>query len=160
MRTLLDVRREQPVSTQLTPYQKMRKFEALLPLVVEELNIDDCTSHAFCDGVYRRRFFLPKDAVVVSKVHKKQNWFLLYSGECSIYDGTGETVRIKAPYMMVTEPGTKRIVYAHEDTVLYTFHGNPDNETVPEKLEQLYVIPEAKPTLTAPEIVKLLEKKL
>ena len=70
MRTLLDVRREQQVAEPKTPYDKMRKFEALLPLVTKEIPIDDLTSHGFCDGVYCRRFFLPKDAAVVSKVHK------------------------------------------------------------------------------------------
>ena len=60
---------------------------------------------------------------------------------------------------MVTEPGTKRIVYAHEDTVIYTFHGNPDNETDLKRLEDRYVIPEPRPTLSAPEILKLLESK-
>ena len=145
----------------LTPYDKIRRVEALLPLVTEGIPIDSLTSHDWCDGVYCRRFFLPKDAAVVSKVHKKQNWFLLFSGECSIYDGAGNSVRIKAPHLMVTEPGTKRIVYAHEDTVIHTFHGNPDNETDLELLEQRYVIPEPKPTLPRAEIAMLrLEKKL
>lgn len=159
MRTLLDVRREQLPEVPTDPYSKMRQFEALLPLVTKEIPIDDLTSHDWCDGVYCRRFFLPKDAAVVSKVHKKQNWFLLFSGECSIYDGTGKAVKLTAPHLMVTEPGTKRIVYAHEDTVIYTFHGNPDNETDLDKLEERYVIPEEKPTL--PPVVKrmLLENK-
>jgi hypothetical protein len=147
MLKLLEVRREQlPVKPQ-TPYDKMRTVEALLPLVTEEIPIEDLTSHAWCDGVYCRKFFLPKDAAVVSKVHKKENWFLLYSGECSIYDGEGNSTKLKAPYLMVTVPGTKRIVYAHEDTTIYTFHGNPDNEMNLEKLEARYIIPEAKPTL-------------
>lgn len=160
---LLAARRgEQPVVKRqnLTPYEKMRKVEALLPLVTKEIPIDSVTSHAWCDGVYCRRFFLEKDAAVVSKVHKKQNWFLLYEGDCQIYDGNGNSVRIKAPYLMVTEPGTKRIVYAHEDTTIYTFHGNPDNETDLELLEQRYIIPEAKPTLPRAEIAMLrLENK-
>jgi hypothetical protein len=61
----------------------------------------------------------------------------------------------------VTEPGTKRIVYAHEDTVIHTFHGNPDNETDLDLLEQRYIVPEPKPTLPRAEIAMLrLEKKL
>jgi hypothetical protein len=157
MRTLLAVKRDQPVAKPTTPYQKMRRIEALLPLVSEEIPIDSLTSHAWCDGVYCRRFFLPKDAMVVSKVHKKQNWFLLFSGECSIYDGSGKATRIKAPYLMVTEPGTKRVLYAHEDTVIHTFHGNPDNEQDLTALEERYIIPEAKPTLPPSEIRMLLE---
>lgn len=156
---LLAGRREQPLAKPVTPYEKIRKLEALVPVVFErQLDIEAITSHQWCDGVYCRRFFLEKDAMVVSKIHKKQNWFLLFSGEVSIYDGTGKAVRLKAPHLMVTEPDTKRVVYAHEDAVIYTFHGNPDNETDLEKLEERYVIPEAKPTLPPAEIRMLLEK--
>jgi hypothetical protein len=159
VRKLLDTRREQLPAAELTPYDKMRRMEVLIPQVTEELSIEKMTAHGFCDGVYCRRFELPKDAVVVSKIHKKQNWFVLFSGEVSIYDGEGNTTRIKAPYIMVTQPGTKRIVYAHEDAVMYTFHGNPDNEQDITKLEDRYIIPEAKPTLPSAEIRMLLENK-
>lgn len=144
--------------TTMSPYDKIRTMEAMVPLVFERLlDIDGVTSHEWCDGVYCRRFFLEKDAMVVSKVHRKQNWFLLFSGEVSVYDGTGTTVRLKAPFLMVTQPATKRVVYAHEDAVIYTFHGNPDNETDLDKLEERYVIPEAVPTLPAAEMQMLLE---
>lgn len=138
-------------------YAAIRRMEAAIPLALETIPIDSLTSHAFCDGVYRREFFLPKHAIVVSKIHKKENWFLLYSGEVSIASHDGSVVRVKAPYMAVTQPGTKRVVYAHEDTVMYTFHGNPDNETDTEILEERYILPEAKPTLSAPETRMLLE---
>lgn len=141
-------------------YRAIRRLEAAIPLVLDPLDIDACTSHDWCDGVYRRKFVLPKDAIVVSKVHKKENWFMLASGEVSIASHDGTVVRVKAPYLAVTEPGTKRVVYAHEEAVMYTFHGNPENETDVEKLEALYVLPESKPTLSAPEIRMLLEKQL
>lgn len=162
MRTLLDVGgiKPQALTVKATPYEKIRRLEAAIPLVCEELVIEDQTSHDFCDGVYCRKFVLPKDAVVVSKIHAKENWFLLFSGEVSIASHDGTVKRIKAPWLAVTEPGTKRVVYAHEEAVMYTFHGNPDNETNIETLEERYIVPESKPTLSAPEIRMLLEKKL
>lgn len=161
MRTLLDVRRERrsTLTVKATPYERIRKLEAAIPLVLDEIPIDSMTSHDFCDGVYCRKFVLPKDAVVVSKIHAKENWFLLFSGEGSIASHDGTTKRIKAPWLAVTEPGTKRVVYAHEDAVMYTFHGNPDNEKNVDKLEERYIVPEAKPSLSAPEIRMLLENK-
>jgi hypothetical protein len=162
MRTLLDVRREQrtALTVKATPYERIRKLEAAIPLMCDEqLVIEDQTSHNFCDGVYCRKFVLPKDAVVVSKIHAKENWFLLFSGEVSIASHDGTVKRIKAPWLSVTEPGTKRVVYAHEEAVMYTFHGNPDNEQNVDKLEKRYIVPESKPTLSAPEIRMLLEKK-
>lgn len=159
MRTLLDVVRVKTLTVKATPYERIRKLEAAIPLVLQEIPIDSMTSHDFCDGVYCRKFVLPKDAVVVSKVHAKENWFLLFSGEVSIASHDGTVKRIKAPWLSVTEPGTKRVVYAHDDAVMYTFHGNPDNETNVDLLEERYIVPESKPALSAPEIQMLLESK-
>jgi hypothetical protein len=160
MRTLLDVGgiKRSTLTVKATPYERIRKLEAAIPLVMEEIPIDSMTSHDFCDGVYCRKFVLPKDAVVVSKIHAKENWFLLFSGEVSIASHDGTVKRIKAPWLAITEPGTKRVVYAHEDAVMYTFHGNPDNEKNVDTLEERYIVPESKPTLSAPEIRMLLEK--
>ena len=60
--------------------EKLQQLEQAMREEIEEIPIDDLTSHQWCDGVYCRRFFLPKGALVVSKVHRKQNWFLLFDG--------------------------------------------------------------------------------
>lgn len=140
-------------------YQNIRRLEAAIPLVLDPLPIDEVTKHAFCDGVYRREFFLPKGYVVVSKIHRIENWFLLFSGEISIASGDGTVVRVKAPYMSKTQVDTKRVVYAHEDSVMYTFHGNADNESDLEVLENRYVEKEAPAALPAGELRALLERK-
>ena len=140
-------------------YDAIRKLEAAIPEVLElQLDIDKVTSHAFCDGVYRREFFLPAGAVVVSKIHKKENWFMLWSGDVSIASADGTVKRVRAPYMAKTPINTKRVVYAHTDAVMYTFHGNPDNETDPKELEKQYILPEHKATLPAQEKRALLER--
>ena len=140
-------------------YEVIRKLEAAIPEVLEQqLDIEACTRHAFCDGVYRREFFLPAGAVVVSKIHKKENWFMLWQGDVSIASADGTVKRVQAPYMAKTPINTKRVVYAHTDAVMYTFHGNPDNETDPKELEKQYILPEHKATLPAPERRALLER--
>jgi hypothetical protein len=63
-------------------------------------------------------------------------------------------LRIRAPYMVVTEPGTKRAVYAHEDSIVLNFHANPDDERDLAKLEARYIIP---PAIEAPERKELTE---
>lgn len=145
--------------TTRTSYTAIRKLEAALPHVLPEIPIDSLTKHDFCDGVYRREFFLPKDAVVVSKIHRIENWFLLFSGEISIASGDGTVVRVKAPYMSKTAVDTKRVVYAHEDSVMFTFHGNPDNESDLEVLESRYIEKEAPAALPPRELRALLERK-
>ena len=171
MRTLFDVpsnlvrtRQEPTVPALFTDahptYEKIRALEAAIPLVFDDLlDIEDITDHEFCDGVYRREFFLAKDAVVVSKIHKKENWFLLFTGEVSIASADGTVTRVKAPYLAKTPINTKRVVYAHEDSIMYTFHGNPDNETDLVKLEDRYIMPEEKATLPRHIEQALLENK-
>ena len=141
-------------------YAAIRQLEAAIPEVLEQqLDIDKVTKHDFCDGVYRREFFLPAGAVVVSKIHKKENWFMLWQGDVSIASADGTVKRVRAPYMSKTPINTKRVVYAHTDAIMYTFHGNPDNETDVKKLEEQYILPEHKATLSAPEKRRLLERK-
>lgn len=135
--------------------EKLQQLEQAMREEIEEIPIDDLTSHQWCDGVYCRRFFLPKGALVVSKVHRKQNWFLLFDGEVSITDGDGKRERLRAPHLMVTQPGTKRAVLAHKDSIMYTFHGNPDNVTDTDELEEMYVIPETPTALCGPGFKQL-----
>ena len=47
--------------------------------------------------------------------------FIISQGDVSVYDGN-ETIRLKAPFMGITQPGTKRMLFTHEDTIWTTFH--------------------------------------
>jgi len=77
--------------------------------------------HAFFDGGYVRTMIAPKDNIFITKIHKKKHPFFLLTGEVSILSEKG-AVRIKAPYQGMTEVGTKRVVYAHEETTWVTVH--------------------------------------
>ena len=77
--------------------------------------------HVFTPGLYTREIFMPAGALVVSRIHLHEHPFIISQGKVSVYDG--ETIEVhEAPYIGVTAPGTKRILYTHEDTVWATFH--------------------------------------
>lgn len=119
------------------------KVQKLQQAIAEELpcyDVEELTSHLFCDGLYARALFIPKDTVVVGKMHAQENFFFLASGEMSITTDT-EVIRIKAPFIAVTKPGSKRVGYAHTDSLTYNFHANPDNETDMKLLEARYIVP-------------------
>lgn len=122
---------------------QMQELQSFLVKHGGEANIPACqlTGHKFCKGLYSRQFFLPKGVMAVSLMHKEENFFLVVQGECSIWGDEGN-MRVRAPFMTVTKPGTKRVVYGHEDTIFVTFHPNPDNVTDLQVLEQTFVIPE------------------
>jgi mannose-6-phosphate isomerase-like protein (cupin superfamily) len=79
------------------------------------------TTHYFADGMYCRELFRPADTTIIGKVHRREHFYIVVSGEVTI-SGGGEPERVKAPKIFVSKPGTKRAVYAHVDSVCLTIH--------------------------------------
>jgi len=84
---------------------------------------DDCAPlrHTFADGSYIREITMPKGMVIASKIHKVEHPFFVMKGDCTVVSDD-KIQRIKAPYWGITKPGTKRILYIHEETVWATVH--------------------------------------
>ena len=132
---------------------QVRALEAAMRQMPGQLDVDELTSHHFCEGLYARQLFVPAGAALVGKTHAQQNLFLLVQGEMTITTESGPRL-IVAPFMVVTQPGTKRAGYAHSDCICLNIHPNTDNEHDLEVLESRYITPEALP---APEAKELLE---
>lgn len=99
-------------------------------------NNEQCPlKHTFSDGIYVREMFLPKGMTIVGKIHKHEHPYFILKGEVTIINEHEGKKRIKGPCYMNSSAGTKRIIYAHEDTILVTVHSNIDNETDLSKLE-------------------------
>ena len=83
----------------------------------------DCfpLKHTFVDGAYVREMSMPAGMLLVSKIHKIQHAYFLLKGHVSVLTETG-IVRLSAPFSGVTEPGTKRVIYSHDDVVWTTIH--------------------------------------
>ena len=84
--------------------------------------------HRFTDGIYVREIFMPKGTLLTSKIHKTRHQFMVLKGEVSVLDEQGNEVRITAPHIGITEIGTRRVLYIHEDCIWATVHANPNNE--------------------------------
>lgn len=93
--------------------------------------------HFFAPGVYVRRLVMPKGFCCVSKVHKTRHIFLMSYGDFSVISHNGQAVRLKGQNTLITEPGTKRLVYAHEETCVHTIHVT--DETDLEKIEAFVI---------------------
>lgn len=94
-------------------------------------------THHFTTGMYSREMFIPAGSIVTSKIHKMQHQLVLLSGTLLVIDVFGVHDVLRAPMVIITEPGTRRIVYAPEDTKLIAFY--PTDETDIEKLEDLLI---------------------
>lgn len=92
--------------------------------------------HSFADGVYMREIFIPKDTLIVGKIHKHAHPNFLMKGDVSVVTEAG-IERLKAPLSMISPAGTKRIVYAHEDTIWVTIHVTDERDL--EKIEEAVI---------------------
>lgn len=117
--------------------QKICSFEEGLSKIpgVQFGDQDDCPlKHSFGDGIYMREIFIPKGKILVGKIHKHSHPNVLMKGEVSVVTEFDGVKRLKAPVSMISEAGTKRVVYAHEDTIWITFH-NVGEERDIDKIE-------------------------
>jgi hypothetical protein len=97
------------------------------------------TKHRFSEGIYAREITIPKGCLLTGKVHKTVHLNIISKGDITVWTEEGMK-RVQAPYTMVSQPGTKRVGFAHEETVWTTIHGT--HETDLDTLERDLIEPE------------------
>lgn len=80
------------------------------------------TDHFFADGMYARAVYRPAGAVIVGRVHKREHLYIIMSGCVDVTTLDGAVVRHTAPAVIVSQPGTQRVVYAVTDSLCMTVH--------------------------------------
>lgn len=128
--------------------EQVYELERVLRQMDGQIPREEVTFHHFCKGIYCREYFMAAGTVAVGMKHAKESFFLLVSGTARFSTAQGEMVTVSAPYMAVTQPGSKRVVYAITDATFLTFHPNPDDSQDMDVLTDRFIIPEALP---APE---------
>lgn len=99
----------------------------------DELPLDDL----FIGGMYIRGCKFFKGSMATSRIHKTHNSFWVLKGKISVWNDFKEEQIITAPFWGETLIGTRRLFYAHEETVWVTFHPTeivPENGTEEAKL--------------------------
>ena len=100
-------------------------------------------THHFAPGVYAREMWMPADCLITGKIHLTEHLNILSQGRVSV-SNQGESVIMEAPYTFVSPVGTKRAIYAHEDSTWTTIHAtdlhDPDEieaEIIADTFEEL-----------------------
>lgn len=101
--------------------------------------IDVPVQHHFAPGVYMRQMDAAAGTLVVSKMHRTEHMNILLKGSLTVATENGIEL-LKAPCVLKSMPGTKRIGYFHEDSSWITVH--PTEETDLEKIEQQVIVPD------------------
>jgi hypothetical protein len=118
------------------------------------VEIDPVVIHRFTPGLYIREIQMPAGSLVTSKIHRTEHPFTILSGDVSVYSFNEGTVRYKGPFLGITKPHTRRILFNHEDTIWVTFH--PAEETDVDEIEKRIIEPHFNPLLTHSDLVNLL----
>ncbi len=95
--------------------------------------------HIFTPGLYVREIFIPKGTLCTTKIHKTEHPFVISAGSVAVWTKEYGIVRYAAPFTGVTKSGTRRVIYATEDTIWSTFH--PTAETDLKRIEAQIIEP-------------------
>ena len=95
--------------------------------------------HHFAPGVYMRQMDAKAGTLMVTKMHKTEHFLIILKGSASVLDN-GELVHFKAPQIIKTKVGTKRVIYFHDDSSWLTAH--PTTETDLGVIEEQLIVPE------------------
>jgi hypothetical protein len=110
------------------------RIEYIEKIMRQYPQLDIPVKHSFADGIYIREILIPKGTLLTSKYHKYEQLDFMLIGEMSIVTNEG-VIRIKAPFFGKSQPGTKRLGYAHEDVLWLDIHST--KETDVDRLEEI-----------------------
>ena len=115
---------QQLIDPLLKPIARLPTKEEMFALdrkLAELPQADFSLVNRFADGLYARQVTVPKNCLLTSKIHLKEHFAFVLTGEVSVWTDQ-DYQRIKAPLVLVTQPGTKRVLFAHEETIWVTVH--------------------------------------
>ena len=92
-------------------------------------------NHYFSDGLYVREMFCVKNYFCFTVIHNTANPLFLMKGKVAFSSENG-VEELTAPTFILTKPGTKRVCYWLEDSVIVTVHPNPDGLTDLKEIEK------------------------
>ena len=127
--------------------KKILKFENALINIADGVNVEGdgkqvvtdskiaTIKHTFADEIYVRQMSMGAGTLVVGAIHKHLHvWFLLTGNIYVVTEDADE--EYIAPCYVVASPGTKRVIYAKEDSIFVNVHKNPTNTQDIEQLEK------------------------
>jgi hypothetical protein len=95
-------------------------------------------THTFAGPIYVRQILIPKGFLATGRIHRYEHPIFFMSGDASVFDEFSGPHRVKAPCHFISKPGTKRIVFAHENTIIVTVHHVAEERDI-DKIEDMHM---------------------
>jgi hypothetical protein len=113
---------------------RVLELEAAMQTLPDSYDMDEFNdgkvTHHFGSGVYGRELFIPKGNVIVSKIHRGKTFNVIAKGRIVVICPHKGYNVYEGPQCFVSEPFTKRVVIALEDTLWITSHGTDKTDLV------------------------------
>ncbi len=94
--------------------------------------VETPTTHYFAPGLYARQMFIPAGTVLTGAVHKTEH-LAIFVGDITVWT-EGGMKRLTGHHTFVSQPGAKRVGFAHADTWCTGFF--PSDKTDVAELER------------------------
>lgn len=105
-----------------TREQIIQLQESMIPIQCDQPE----PTHFFAPGMYLRELTVPSGMLLVGKIHKHAHFLVVTKGRAEVISEFGRTI-VEPGHISVSQPGTKRVVLALEDTQFITIHLNLDD---------------------------------
>jgi hypothetical protein len=121
---LKDLKKNEALETRDSLRESIMEFEKSL---LEQPQLEMPVVHHFSKDLYGRELKIPEGTLLVGKIHKHKSLNILAEGDISLLTEEG-VKRVQAPFVVVSQPGIKRIGYAHTDCTWITCHATKETD--------------------------------
>ena len=130
----------------MKPMTNVARCMSSLPSCSQDF--DDATKEALHEncGMYSRVLHIPEGAMLLGKEHAVWGLNILASGSILLMnDPYGEYVRIDAPQVFESGPGSQKLFKALTDCVFINVMNTEENETIGDVMKRIIKEPEWQP---------------
>jgi hypothetical protein len=100
--------------------------------------LDMPVRHFFLPGLFARELTIPAGTLLTGRRYLVPHLFMVSAGQITVWgDGVAPAV-LEAPFTAHGSPGTRRIGYAHRETVCTTILVHPSKERDPDKVLDMW----------------------
>jgi hypothetical protein len=107
--------------------EQIMQLERAMKEIPEQVDLDENIRNYFAPGVYARELFVPKGVLLTGKIHKTEHLNILSQGKLLV-SSAGKRMIVEAPFTYVSPVGTKRVIYAIEDSTWTTIHATEETD--------------------------------
>lgn len=118
----------------MTAVLATEKFDEVTAAMVHAIERGDVQQadirafHRFTPGMYIRECRIPAGSLLVSEIHLTEHPAFIMAGEIDVFSENEGSVIYKAGDIILTQPGTRRILFAKQDTVWVTCHATTETD--------------------------------